>query len=702
MLNVRKKEEGADAKEFGQMMQAAMSQILLYDSEWTNHNVSDPGITILENLTAFQALQRSGFDTVSDAVLEKLCAMAGFTRQKGQAATVYLSGEKKAGSDKLLPNQKLYAGDLCFETEQEQDTEGKEILGIFRETDGERCELTEQLRETTPGSIELFGRLPKQGDCLYLIMRSIPSAGEWLRILVRTKNKFPRNRMSGEAGKLFADLEWSLYTRNGYQQIEYLDESGAFLQDGMIAFRMPEAESCPDLRLAEEGCVLRCRLTRAEYDVSPRVISVTESLFPVRQKDTLAATLFLEQGEQATVRNAMLENHYLSVYGLEQDGFYYEYSETNQEETGKERSFCWKKEADGIYRFSLSGSRFAGKGSEDRPCAVLVLRSSQMMLHYKIGIVYGYKDQILSLSPFRHILSESFFIAACLRKSDGHEKYQFFRPGEKGGGALEYTLLEEEGAIRIEDAGDYEEAELFVCGCAVHMGEKGNIRSGNTFHCTSKEETAVFYNPVSGFGGRWQEDIRETGRRFAEDIRKPAGLVNRTDYEEMIRSIPGLGIQKVRAFACAGKNEVCIAVKPYGTEPFPKLPAVYRRVIEKEIAKRRMLSVKVRLLEPVYVPVDVSGTIHVKPFYENCKEQVEEVLCKMLDCVSSDRDFGTTISFHEICSRLEALDCVEEIYHLVIQPQVWNSVSMQGADIQMHGSCLCCPGRLELEYSRKR
>ena len=115
-----------------------------------------------------------------------------------------------------------------------------------------------------------------------------------------------------------------------------------------------------------------------------------------------------------------------------------------------------------------------------------------------------------------------------------------------------------------------------------------------------------------------------------------------------------------------------------------------------------MLSVKVRLLEPVYVPVDVSGTIHVKPFYENCKEQVEEVLCKMLDCVSSDRDFGTTISFHEICSRLEALDCVEEIYHLVIQPQVWNSVSMQGADIQMHGSCLCCPGRLELEYSRKR
>ena len=44
-------------KDYDQFMAEAIAQIPLYSREWTNLNASEPGITILENLSAFSALQ---------------------------------------------------------------------------------------------------------------------------------------------------------------------------------------------------------------------------------------------------------------------------------------------------------------------------------------------------------------------------------------------------------------------------------------------------------------------------------------------------------------------------------------------------------------------------------------------------------------------------------------------------------------------
>ncbi|MBR3525085.1 MAG: hypothetical protein IKO11_04495, partial [Lachnospiraceae bacterium] len=47
-------------KTYEELMTEALAEIPLFSSEWTNYNVSDPGITILENLSAFSALQAAG------------------------------------------------------------------------------------------------------------------------------------------------------------------------------------------------------------------------------------------------------------------------------------------------------------------------------------------------------------------------------------------------------------------------------------------------------------------------------------------------------------------------------------------------------------------------------------------------------------------------------------------------------------------
>ena len=45
-------------KSYEERMTEAIAQIPLYSDEWTNFNVSGPGITILENLTALRRCRR--------------------------------------------------------------------------------------------------------------------------------------------------------------------------------------------------------------------------------------------------------------------------------------------------------------------------------------------------------------------------------------------------------------------------------------------------------------------------------------------------------------------------------------------------------------------------------------------------------------------------------------------------------------------
>lgn len=699
----KRREEADNIKELEEMMQEAMAQILLYRSEWTNYHVSDPGIAILENLTAFQALQRSGLYQVSSQAVEMLCGLAGFYREKGQAASVWLTRRGTEGPDCLLPGQKLYAGGLCFETEQEVDTRGSALTGLFLETDGNLRGIGTGLAKETPGSVLLFGSRPEAGDCLYFILERLPGPGEWLTIWMKAAPAFPRNRIPETAGGLFADLSWSLYTKGGYCRIVCQDGTGAFLQDGLIRLKMPEMEGSADPRFGGTGYTLRCRLDRAEYDSPPRARFFLDFLFPVRQKNTLAATLEFQTAEGFSVRNAMLETCELTVYGLERDGFYYRYEEAGEArlEDDNKRWFWREREELGTWRFTLDGEGLVRESGAGKPCAVLVLRRPEFLSHYQIGRIYGYLGETLSLRPLCHILGDTFVLSACLKTPDGGEKYQFYRPGEKERGGLRYTLLAEEGAIRIEDAGAYEEARLSLCACVVYQGERGNIRAENGFSLNPSEDQAVFYNPFTGRGGRAEETVEAVGRRFAADIRKSYVLVTQEDYEVLIRQIPGLSIHKVRAFAVEG-GDIRVAVKPGSEEPFPRLSAVYRRIIQAEIEKRRMLAARVTLLDPVYIPVDVSGTILLSPFYENAEKQVEEALITLLDCVSSDRPFGSVLSFYEICHALEAMDCVTEVSHLALHPRSRDSVQMQGADIRMQESCLCYPGRLELEYGRKR
>ena len=71
--------EELQGRTYDERMEDVLKELPLRSSEWTNYNPSDPGITILENLTAFNALQGSEIVSLSYRARMALLKMAGFT-----------------------------------------------------------------------------------------------------------------------------------------------------------------------------------------------------------------------------------------------------------------------------------------------------------------------------------------------------------------------------------------------------------------------------------------------------------------------------------------------------------------------------------------------------------------------------------------------------------------------------------------------
>ena len=81
-------------------------------------------------------------------------------------------------------------------------------------------------------------------------------------------------------------------------------------------------------------------------------------------------------------------------------------------------------------------------------------------------------------------------------------------------------------------------------------GGEGNIRSQNTFEPLlpgSLPDGVRLWNPSAGRGGQTEETLEEVRLRFAAAMRRPTTAVTEQDYEEIVKTVPGLCIRQVKA-----------------------------------------------------------------------------------------------------------------------------------------------------------
>ena len=692
MLNSRNLSD----KTYEELMAEALLSIPLYSDEWTNFNPSDPGVTILENLTAFQTLQQNYIDRVTPQIQQKLLKLAGFQAEKGRCARVLLAAENLTEPVKIPANQKFMVGDLCFETNRSLELMPYHVTGVWGVRDDRWHDCSYLLDREVHVPAYIFGEKPGRGDSLWFTMDGLPAPGEELIFHMTVADRYNRNPFMEKGNNTFADMKWECFTQDGFVEMRVKDYTGCFLISGEVRLRLPDSPAIPCEQAPDHGYVIRATLERADYDVRPKLMHITGFLLEAWQKETKAACYTFNKISSVSLLSDLLEEGYITLFCKEEKGSSYKRYLPAYGGEGKGRFYREAKEEDNTHTWQFDKKAY-GYGPEKVKNAIKVAAyTEEMMRQYYLGTVLGNDSQTIDL-PSEHIVADSFCIIARRTGADGEDIYDFVRPSRRGPEDLTYYLYENEGKIVIEDAGGFIGADLYIGTLSVTGGKAGNIRAGNRFTGIGLPAYLQFYNPAEGTGGAFRETLEEVKKRFLQDLKRPYTAVTAADYEKLVMETPELCIHKVKAWMNQNRNMVRIAVKPGTDEEFPGLSDAYKTAIEKQLEDKRLLTTKIQIVPPVYTPVDVHGTIYVKRQYENSRELIEETIRKNIDYIHSDRNFGEVLKFEQIFHEIESLDCVEFIYELSLLPQNPGQARLVEADIVPAENCLCYSGNIVLE-----
>ncbi len=688
----------SDQKSYDERYDEAISRIPLYTKDWTNFNSSDPGITILEVLSGYETLAQNRIDTVPFSVRENLLKMMGFTIRKGRPSRVLLCAEGITEPVTLAQDHRFVIGDLIFETGRELTLPGYGILAAYAKSEAGFKDLSFLLDHETriPGLI--FGQEPVPGNALYLVTDGMPEPGGELILYVDLNVSMNRNPLTEKMKNPFADVRFEVFTEAGFQECKVRDFTSAFLTGGEIRLRMPEAAAARSGEAPTEGYLVRAVLKEAHYDMAPKVIAIHGFLFEVWQKLSLSECHTYQRLSDITLRSTITGEAYIDVFVKEEKGSSYRKYEYMPELFLEGRYFRQAMGEDGFYHIDFDKSKTGFGPAKVKNCVKICCYTEQVMRQYALGRVIGYDNQVISL-PFDHLVAEGFSVIARREDGEGGYLYDFVRPNYEAEGALFYRLLESEGSILIEDAGDFIGAELFLAGVSVTRGKEGNIRAGNELLTALPLPGGPirFYNPGPGTGGAERERLEDVRKRFLADMEKPYTAVTASDFEQLVKGTPGLIIHKAKAYMDEDRNLVRLAVKPGTDMKFPKLTDYYKDIISEYLEERRLLTTRIELVSPVYTRVNVSGTVYVKMNYENSREEIERCIRNRIDYLNSDKNFGDRLSFDEVFHAVELLDCVENVYDLSVLPHSVAHAKLSEADIIPDFNCLLYPGEIRIE-----
>lgn len=687
----------SEEKTYEERYVEAITRIPLYTDEWTDFNASDPGITILETLVGFETLQQDHILESSPEVQRRLLSMVGFVPQRGRRARLLLACDKVVNPVVLPANHRFRIGDMYYETDRTIEIDNRRLIGIYGKKAGEDeyVDFAMLIDRETNVPAAVFGEKPIEGDELYMVADSLPAPGVETVFYFRLQERYNRNPIGKRTENAFASIKWECYTANGWEELKVRDATSAFLTSGEVRMWMPEnAAVFSDTPIS--GYCVRVTLERAEYDVRPKVTAIEAFLFEVWQKHTISECISYGKSTSINIISGMGEEVYVNIFVREAKGESYRAYDYSPDPDRIGRYYDREDNDTGDIIIHFDRERHGYAPERGRDCVRAVLYTEDVMRHYRIGKVLGFDNQRMDL-PYQKIVPHNFSILARRIDDDGEEIYDFVRPEHNEDGSLYYHLYEGDGQIEIEDAGDFIGAELFLAGVAIHRGEEGNIRAGNTLISVGETSGNTYYNPGEGRGGAFRETLENVRKRFLIDMDASYTAVTTDDYEAIVRSTPGLCIHKAHARMDETKNLVSVVVKPGTDEEFAKLPKSYHDIIMKRLEHRRLLTTRIELVQPVYTAVNVSGTVYVKLHYDNCLEEIEQTIKQHINYLKSDKNFGERLHFDEVFHAVEILDCVEFVYDLSIRPQSMNAAKMEDADIVPAFNCLLYPGHINIE-----
>jgi uncharacterized phage protein gp47/JayE len=187
----------------------------------------------------------------------------------------------------------------------------------------------------------------------------------------------------------------------------------------------------------------------------------------------------------------------------------------------------------------------------------------------------------------------------------------------------------------------------------IGLGVRGNAGADTlSVFLTTVPEIAAISNPFAAEGGADRESTEEAKISGPGSVIAQERAVTLEDYELLAEGLPGVGKASARVGLRGGYKVVQVFIAPEAPQTIPPPPAAgelketLKAHLEAQMPVNRMAGVDV--LDPVYVPVDITVEVHLKA--DASRAQVQDAVQQVLrDLLSFARqDFGEPVRVGEV------------------------------------------------------
>lgn len=644
-----------DDRHFQDIVDQAKLLIPHYCREWTDHNVSDPGVTLIELFAWMTDMLLYRVNQIPDKNYLKFLDMLGIRLEEPRAATVpvtfYLSAAQPA--EVTIPSDTEVATvrtesepAIIFTTEQPLTIRPPVLLDTFTRNASQADKwLRHNLRQSKlqERRLPMFPSKPGAGDAFLLAFENDLS-NHILALLVDCER-------AGGAGvdPTKPPLIWQVWQGRAARwvqcELEY-DGTGGFNEPGEIILHLPAMVRAEFQGV--EACWLRCRLTDAQvqgksgsYQVSP----VLRQLQVEARGGTVGARHAITVSDEVLgtsdgTPGQVFQLQHTPILSLDPPREYL-VVEPPGRQTEK-----WQEVED-----------FAASTQDDR--------------HFTLDKL----DGTLTLGP-------------SLLQPDG----QIYRFG----------CVPEKGSLLVFKRYRY------------GGGVSGNVSQGTLNVLKSSiPYVAHVINRVAAVGGRDAQSLEDAKMRAPQKLRARTRAVTADDYEYLAREIPG--VARARCLAPGAQpgerndprpGQVFVIILPQTdkaegllTLEQLTLSAEVRAAVLTHLESRRLLGTALEVRQPQYVRISVQADLRVperseQSLIEEVQERALQALYRYLNpYVGGPRGdgwpFGRALNRSElygVLQRVEHVDFVENLrVHVVDAGQEQPGAAQQTIQVPRHG-----------------
>ena len=606
-----------DDRRYQDIVDEAIALIPRYTPEWTDHNQSDPGITLVQLFAWMTEMMLYRFNQVPERNYIKFLELLGIRLNPARSARAELTFKLARNDVETIVVPKgtqVAAADtqdgnpLVFETEAALIALGAQLEAI-QSFDGFGYSV-ETTKNTTPAQwFYPFGPRPREDSALLLGFNSpLDFTSEQVNLMFYTYQ-------AGDSGDdrhcdvdlsqlpVPAMLAWEYWDGKRWELLSLdKDETRSFSQSGHIYFRGPGSKLKKDTLGNIDASLywIRCRLVKNTYEQAPRLELIRTNTISAVQKITVRDEVLggSDGRPQQTFQlaNVPLVARQIPKEVTRSDG-----------QTIVVKSVTLEIDEGQGFDFWQEVTDFVASGPDD----------PHFTIDYTTGVITF---------------------------------------GDGNNGRIPIANPSNPGANLVA-------REYFVGG-----GKRGNVGANSLTEIqTFVEGASEVTNFYPAIGGADEETLDEAKLRAPLELKSKNRAVTAEDFESLTLFTPGVKVRRAKALPLVHPKfreaqipgAVTVVVVPDSDSPNPSPNEATLAVVCAHLNKHRLLTSDVHVVAPIYHLVRIEADLIARPEADlaEVKRGVEEALTTYFHSLYGGEDgngwpFGQDIFYSEVYRRV--------------------------------------------------